>query len=263
MTYFFYGVFASVTSLLKNILAGTPLLQKLHFTLNSLNSGRRFMTDAANSFSYNIDWSSPAGLLFLIALFFTVFSSSALLARYIVKKNKQRQRYSKEWERARKRRQKKQSRRRKFSPQFILLSCVFIFLLGTQLLKNSGILAPIRLDTAENIENPNSQSIVCASPYIIDGDTFSCSRTRIRLYGIDAPEMPGHCRKGRRCTPGNPFTSKDTLKSLTRDAVVTCTAITIDSYGRTVARCTSGGKDLSCEMVKTGQAVKRYGRLRC
>lgn len=51
---------------------------------------------------------------------------------------------------------------------------------------------------------------------------------------IDAPEMPDHCRKGRRCTPGNPFKSKDYLESLTR-GTVTCTAIEIDHYGRTIA----------------------------
>ena len=36
--------------------------------------------------------------------------------------------------------------------------------------------------------------------YVIDGDTIHCGYTRVRLAGIDAPEMPGHCQPGRACT---------------------------------------------------------------
>src|SRR5690606_17897451 len=126
-------------------------------------------------------------------------------------------------------------------------------LLSTQLLPRINSYA----DTEEDAD-----SIVCSSPYIIDGDTFSCGNTRIRLYAIDAPEMPDHCRKGRRCTPANPFKSKEYLEDLTRSRVV-CRALEIDSYGRTIARCFSKGKDLSCAMVEAGHAVERYGRLNC
>lgn len=172
------------------------------------------------------------------------------------------QHYSKAWKQAQKRKQRKQRRRRRLRPKHIMLGCALIFLLYAQSFKNNGMSTPVSLGTVETVEKSHTESIVCASPYIIDGDTFSCGNTRIRLYGIDAPEMPDHCRKGRRCTPGNPFKSKDYLESLTR-GTVTCTAIEIDHYGRTIARCTSKGKDLSCAMVEDGHAVERYGRLSC
>lgn len=104
--------------------------------------------------------------------------------------------------------------------------------------------------------------ISCFSPVVIDGDTFTCSGRRVRLASIDAPEMPGHCQKGRRCTVGDPFGSREYLRSLVSGSV-TCRPIETDHYGRTVARCEAGGKDLSCEMVGAGHAVKRYGFLLC
>lgn len=104
--------------------------------------------------------------------------------------------------------------------------------------------------------------ITCHSPAITDGDTLRCGGHHIRLASIDAPEMPGHCRKGRRCTPGDPHAAKAYLEEITRGPV-TCRRIDTDRYGRTVALCEAGGRDLSCAMVEAGHAVERYGSLSC
>ncbi|MGD9744647.1 MAG: thermonuclease family protein [Hyphomicrobium sp.] len=104
--------------------------------------------------------------------------------------------------------------------------------------------------------------IACDRPGIIDGDTLDCAGTRVRLASIDAPEMPGHCRSGRRCTPGDPYAARDYLSFLTRGPVE-CRPSDTDVYGRTIALCTSGGRDLSCAMVEAGRAVERYGWLWC
>lgn len=47
----------------------------------------------------------------------------------------------------------------------------------------------------------------------IDGDTLRCGAERIRLLGIDAPEMPGHCHERRNCVPGDPIASKNALRN--------------------------------------------------
>jgi uncharacterized membrane protein YsdA (DUF1294 family) len=109
-------------------------------------------------------------------------------------------------------------------------------------------------------------AFTCFNPSHHDGDAIRCAGDRgrsMRLYGIDAPEMPGACRPGRACTPGDPYAARDHLAALTRGRNVTCEAVDTDHYGRTVVRCAADGQDISCAMVKDGYAVERYGRLGC
>jgi uncharacterized membrane protein YsdA (DUF1294 family) len=105
----------------------------------------------------------------------------------------------------------------------------------------------------------------CLNPSHHDGDAIRCEGEgrSMRLYGIDAPEMPGACRPGRQCTPGDPYAARDYLAGLTAGRDVTCEQVDTDDYGRRVVRCTADGADLSCGMVAGGQAVERYGRLNC
>jgi hypothetical protein len=86
----------------------------------------------------------------------------------------------------------------------------------------------------------------------IDGDTLRCGPLRVRLLGIDAAELPGHCAIGRHCAPGDPFAQKQALAGLTR-GTLSIKTITIDRYGRSVADVTtSNGTDLSCAMLAAG-----------
>lgn len=102
----------------------------------------------------------------------------------------------------------------------------------------------------------------CESPYILDGDTLQCGQVRVRLAGIDAPELDGHCKAGRKCTEGDAAAARLALVQLTRSTVA-CTAIEIDRYGRTIASCTALGVDLSCAMIANGHAVARYRPIDC
>jgi len=102
----------------------------------------------------------------------------------------------------------------------------------------------------------------CSNPRVIDGDTIDCGGRRVRLQGIDAPEMPGHCAPGRICTPGDPYRARDFLQGLAAGAI-TCMGTDTDRYGRTVARCSSAGRDMSCEMIRAGHAAPRYVKIDC
>ena len=103
----------------------------------------------------------------------------------------------------------------------------------------------------------------CERPTIVDGDTIRCGKLRVRLASIDAPEMPGHCRPGRVCTPGDPFASTANLTHLIHGQPLRCHQTDTDHYGRAVAFCFAGELNLSCAQVKAGVAVVRYGALRC
>lgn len=96
----------------------------------------------------------------------------------------------------------------------------------------------------------------CIVAYVTDGDTFRCSNgTRVRLAGIDTPEMPGSCRPGRACAPGNPHSAKAALQRLIGGRTVQCQPAGM-SYNRVAAWCSVNGIDLNCAMVRTGHAVR-------
>lgn len=111
---------------------------------------------------------------------------------------------------------------------------------------------------------PFALAFACASPSATDGDTLRCAaQGPVRLLGIDAPEMPGHCRRGRVCTRGDARASKAALARLIARGDVVCLPTARDRYGRILARCSSAGEDLSCAMLAGGFAVRRYGPLVC
>lgn len=108
-------------------------------------------------------------------------------------------------------------------------------------------------------------AIICESPRAIDGDTIACANLpqHVRLLGIDAPEMPGHCRRGRVCTPGDPFAAQATLARLLAAGVAVVHPEGHDRYGRILARVTTGTIDLSCRMLATASAAPRYSVISC
>lgn len=94
----------------------------------------------------------------------------------------------------------------------------------------------------------------------IDGDTLRCrmegQQVSVRLLAIDAPELPGHCRKGRKCAPGDPYLAKRTLERAIRFRFVHITPRGWDRFGRMLA--TAGAEphgDLSCHLLRSGVAI--------
>jgi micrococcal nuclease len=89
---------------------------------------------------------------------------------------------------------------------------------------------------------------------VTDGDTIRCGAERIRLLGIDAPELPGHCRNGRVCAPGDGQASKRSLTASMTGSIA-ITRLGIDRYGRTLAIVLAGGVNLSCRQLERRQAI--------
>lgn len=103
----------------------------------------------------------------------------------------------------------------------------------------------------------------CVPAIVIDGDSLVCGAERVRLLGIDAPELPGHCRQGRACTPGDGEAARATLERLVALEAVRCQRAGRDRFGRTLAHCWAGQVHLNCEMVVRGHAVLRYTPIDC
>lgn len=103
---------------------------------------------------------------------------------------------------------------------------------------------------------------VCQSPRAIDGDTLRCANlpASVRLLAIDAPELPGHCRKGRACAPGDPHASRAALAALLQRGRITLELVGTDRWGRNLAVARSikphwRRVNLSCAQLAARQAV--------
>jgi len=119
----------------------------------------------------------------------------------------------------------------------------------------SAMLTPITACAAPSPRKPNYDS-VATNCRVVDGDTLHCDGGRIRLLGIDAPELPGHCAEDRACAPGNPYESSRSLEDAMGDGASLPIAIVgTDRYGRTLAMVRGARGDLSCWQLAHKEAI--------
>lgn len=101
-----------------------------------------------------------------------------------------------------------------------------------------------------------SAQTITGIPRIIDGDTLEVQGQRIRLHGVDAPELSQTCtRKGFTYHCGAVTLVR--LEALVSGRPVTCAPSGRDRYERVVARCYVGDPhiDLGGWLVREGLAV--------
>ena len=90
--------------------------------------------------------------------------------------------------------------------------------------------------------------------YVIDGDTIDISDVRIRLNGIDTPEIEQICRTNGLIWHCGVEATK-VMRHLTKGETVTCIGSTKDRYGRLIANCFVDDLSLNATMVETGMAL--------
>ena len=97
---------------------------------------------------------------------------------------------------------------------------------------------------------------------VVDGDTIHINQTKIRLHGIDAPEMKQTCRtsKGKEQMCG--ILAKQALQRLIQGQDVTCKGDKRDRYKRLLAVCYVGPLDINERMVTDGWAMtyRKYSK---
>ena len=90
---------------------------------------------------------------------------------------------------------------------------------------------------------------------IIDGDTLEIHGVRIRLWGIDAPESSQLCRGADSNLYRCGANAANDLDTFIARRPVSCTPVSEDQYGRSVAICSVGGVDLGEWLVRNGLAL--------
>ncbi|MFQ5954915.1 MAG: thermonuclease family protein, partial [Kiloniellales bacterium] len=89
---------------------------------------------------------------------------------------------------------------------------------------------------------------------VIDGNTLEVAGTRVRLFGIEAPDLDQPCRLRGRARPCGVI-ARAALKDLTAGAELRCRPKGHDAAGRALATCTADGYDVAEGMVYTGWAL--------
>ena len=114
---------------------------------------------------------------------------------------------------------------------------------------------------------------IYGTPKIIDGDTVHINNKKIRLEGIDAPEIKQQCKKpvlqisvmisfqfNKNYSCG--VKSKVKLINKIADSKIKCISLSKDRYKRYLATCYKDKINLNKWMVRNGYAVayKRYSK---
>jgi endonuclease YncB( thermonuclease family) len=97
---------------------------------------------------------------------------------------------------------------------------------------------------------------------IIDGDTLEIHGTRVRLWGIDAPESDQLCRNEDSTQYRCGQKAANDLDAMIARRPVSCVDLDERSYNRTVAVCTVAGTDIADWLVRNGHALDwpKYSR---
>lgn len=104
-----------------------------------------------------------------------------------------------------------------------------------------------------------SEPAVSGQARASDGDSLHLGAQRVRLLGIDAPELAQACQDagGRDWPCGE--AARAAMTAQLKRGVLTCAPEGRDRYDRLLAHCRIGGADLGETMVRQGWALSTDG----
>jgi len=101
----------------------------------------------------------------------------------------------------------------------------------------------------------SADDVVGGPFYAVDGDTLSAGGERMRLQGIDAPELDQTCmdHQGKDWACG--IEARRLLVRLVADSSTECLGRSRDKYHRLLVRCHMGSVNINGAMVRQGLAI--------
>jgi endonuclease YncB( thermonuclease family) len=124
--------------------------------------------------------------------------------------------------------------------QDLLLTVSFLFLL---------------LLIAARLSGPQQESVFSGPFFVIDGDTLAVGPERLRLLGIDAPELRQTCLDEAQRAWACGEEARAALARLMRGELPECRGEARDRYRRVLVSCVSGGQTVNGRMVASGFAL--------
>ena len=91
---------------------------------------------------------------------------------------------------------------------------------------------------------------------VTDGDSFRSGRLKIRLFGIDAPELNQQCETDYGALWPCGLAARDAIRKLVDTTrKLNCYLRDVDRYGRLVMQCFADGRDIAAALVDQGLAL--------
>ncbi len=107
------------------------------------------------------------------------------------------------------------------------------------------------------IAKTSQTTVLTGRVRVVDGDSLVMRGIRIRLVGLDAPELAQLCQISSR-TYACGRKSRQFLQSMIAGRNVRCQSESKDRYQRDLARCHVNSRDINAAMVLAGWAVGYY-----
>lgn len=128
---------------------------------------------------------------------------------------------------------------------------------GAMAVASLGVAAALGIGVA--LFQPNSTTERIIGPAgVVDGDSLEVQGKKIRLIGVDAPELHQDCGRTTGPYPCGEEARRHLIKLIGSSPLV-CESRRLDKYGRSLAQCSARGLDLNRQLVLDGWAVS-YGR---
>jgi len=90
---------------------------------------------------------------------------------------------------------------------------------------------------------------------VSDGDSLRSGRLKIRLHGIDAPELKQNCIAATGASWPCGKAARDAMAEIATKAPLRCVLMDVDRYGRLIMRCYAGATDIAEHLVAKGLAL--------